>query len=422
MIAQSFQNRGHRASRAETFDSWRTRMDRVRIAPVIAVAGSRGKTSVVRAVESIFREAGYRVASWTDQGVDIEGKSQRGELGPWARALTSLSAGGLDVAIQELDWATVATLGASLKRFPVIAITNLCANNESCLISPEMLRARRSLDRLRANSLQSARLILNADDYAVVKENELESAERFLVGMNPDSPLLRHHVDNEGAACWIDGSEIVLYQNQQSKPVIDLRWLKWTRNGSIPFAVQTALLATAIARGCGLPLELIASGLVAHEPKPEMMPGAFNMFRLGSSQIVVDRPMPPWFLKRTLRAAASLATGRQIHVTGPMYEIDTHELFAIGRLLGRGGSVMIIHGNWTDDRLGLIRRGAAANTVPPIVLQAVSERSAIEQGIGMLRSGDVLLVLAEDAVAAVRVVARRVRRQTSLNQPAAGAA
>src|SRR5215210_975632 len=119
-----------RIPRPSGFAEWRARLDRERVAPVIAVAGSKGKTSVLRAVEAIFRAGGYRFATWTDRGVEIEGDWQRGELGPWSRALTRLTAGGLDIAFQELDWATVPTIGAPGTKYPIVAIANLCANSE----------------------------------------------------------------------------------------------------------------------------------------------------------------------------------------------------------------------------------------------------------------------------------------------------
>ncbi len=404
------------------FADWRARLDRERIAPVIAVAGSRGKTSVIRAVESIVREGGYRFASWTNRGVEIEGESQRGELGPWARALTRLSVGGLDVAIREMDWATVKTLGTAASSYPITAITNLCANSDACLISPEFLQARLSLERIRANSSPGRHLILNADDFMVVKEVQPESADRFLVGFSSDTPILRRHVQSDGDACWISGSTIMLHQHQETRPVVDLRWLSWTRGGSIPFAVQTALMATAIARCCGLGEDLIAAGLMSHDPRPESMPGSFNVFEIGSSKVVVDRPMPSWFLRMSVRAAAAMESGRKIHIAGPMTAVATGDLLEIGRLLGRGGGVMIVHGNWDDERLKLVRQGAAANDLPPIILQAADERSAIQQGMGMLRSDDVMLVLAEDPAAAIRVITRRIRRQANSSQETAGAA
>src|SRR5918997_4143686 len=144
MIADPVAPYPRRAPRPSGFADWRARLDRERVAPVIAVAGSKGKTSVLRAVESIFRVGRYRFASWTDRGVEIEGEHQRGELGPWSRALTRLAAGGLDIALQELDWATVPTVGAHGSIYPIVAVVNLCANNEAYLITPETFHARRA--------------------------------------------------------------------------------------------------------------------------------------------------------------------------------------------------------------------------------------------------------------------------------------
>lgn len=86
-----------------SFASWRSRLDRERITPVVGVAGSRGKTSVIRALESILRTANLRFAVWTDGGVEIEGERQHGELTAWTRVLTRAAAGGLDVAVREID-------------------------------------------------------------------------------------------------------------------------------------------------------------------------------------------------------------------------------------------------------------------------------------------------------------------------------
>lgn len=172
MIAEPTPSVPQRTSRPTGFADWRARLDRDRVAPVIAVAGSQGKTSVLRAVESIFRAGGYRFASWTDRGVEIEGEWQRGELGPWSRALTRLAAGGLDIAIQELDWATVQTVSPPGARYPVVAVANLCANSEACFFTAETLQARRALRLIKSNIATGGRLILNADDFALSDDGD----------------------------------------------------------------------------------------------------------------------------------------------------------------------------------------------------------------------------------------------------------
>ena len=409
------------ASRREGFERWRARLDREHVAPVIAVAGSRGKTSVLRAVESIFRIGGYRFASWTDRGVEIEGEHQRGELGPWSRALTRLAAGGLDVAFQELDWATVQTLGAHGSMYPIVALVNLCANNEACLITSETLQARRALRSLRGRVSPTGRLVLNADDFAL-SEDPADGPDRYLVGISADAPVLRRHLLRGGDASWVAESTIMIQERRRTLSIVDSRSLRWARGGDIPFAMQNALLATAVARCCGLPERLIAAGLASHEARPETMPGSFNVFDTGSATIVVDRPMPPWFLRASLRAAVNLGAGRQVRVVGSMAEIADGDVSEIGRLLGRNGGVLILHGTWDAGRMERIRNGAAANQVPPIILQALDERSAVQQAMTILRSEDVMLVLAEDPAATVRLIQRHLRHDPPTERNANGAA
>jgi hypothetical protein len=422
MIAGPIAPLARRGPLPTDFADWRARLDRQQVAPVIAVAGSKGKTSVLRALESIFRAGGYRFASWTDRGVEIEGERQRGELGPWSRSLTRLAAGGLDVALQELDWATVQTVGAPGARYPIVAVANLCANSEACFFTPETLQARRALQLIRASIAAAGRLVLNADDFALSDDGDFagDPENRYLVGISADAPVLRRHILCGGDACWIENGTIVIREGPRTEAIAEVRGLPSTRDGMIPFAIQNALIATSIARCCGISEELIAEGLATHDARPESMPGSFNVFASGSATIVVDRPMPSWFLRTSLRAGANLGAGRQIRVAGPMAGVPTQDLLEVGRLLGRNGGVLIVHGVWSAERLEYLRQGAAANTVPPIFLQAPDERTAVQQAQGMLRANDVLLILAEDPPAVVSLIQRRLRRvprQTRVDAP-----
>lgn len=426
MIADPIPSLPGRSASPTRFSEWRANLDRQRVAPVVAVAGSKGKTSVLRAVESIFRAGGYRFATWTDRGVEIEGERQRGELGPWSRALTRLAAGGLDIALQELDWATVPTVSAPGRKYPVVAVANLCANSEACFLTPETMHARRALRLIKSSIAAPGRLVLNADDFALSDDGDFDadSKSQYLVGISADAPVLRRHILHGGDACWVENGSIAIREALHTRAVVAVRGLPSTREGAIPFAIQNALIATAIARCCGIPEKLIAAGLATHAARPESMPGSFNVFDFGSATIVVDRPMPSWFLRTSLRASANLGAGRQIRVVGPMLDVFTEDLSEVGRLLGRSGGVLISHGVWPAERLEQLRHGAAGNAVPPIYLQAPDERTAVQQAINMLRAQDVLLILAEQPEATVNLIQRRLRRLLSpvRNDPTAAKA
>jgi UDP-N-acetylmuramyl pentapeptide synthase len=201
---------------------------------------------------------------------------------------------------------------------------------------------------------------------------------------------------------------IVAHEDQRRMPVVDVRTLSWTRHGSVAFAVQNALMAVAIARTCGLAPSAIAAGLNAHDARPESMPGSFNIFSANGATIAVDRPTSSWFLRAPLRAAGNLGSGRHIRVVGPMLQIDTADLFDIGKLLGRSGQVVITHGHWGADRLHQFRLGTAATRVPPVFLQAADERSAITQSLRILRKDDVMLILAENPISVIRQITKRL--------------
>ena len=409
-------------NRHGTFHNWRGHLDRQQIAPVVAIAGSRGKTSVLRAAEAIFAAADLRTASRSSAGVEIEGESQRGEISPWARALTRWRTGGLDVALQEIDWVTVQATSVGELTYPVLAVTNLCVNNDDCLATPETLLARMSLARVKAGLPSAGQLVLNAHDFSLADKDGEVDPRHYLVGMTPDAPMLRRHLAKGGNACYVLHHTVMIAEGGQSFPIQGTSDIPWFRNESIPFSVQNGLMATAIAHACGINIATIRAGLTDYVPRPASMPGAFNVFDIGPAAVVVDRPTPSWFLRTSIRGAASLGNLRQIRVVGPMPAVPTSDMNEVGRLLGRQSGAIIMHGDWAYDRLGLFKLGVAMNDVPPVMLHAADERRAIIQGMEMLRPDDVLLVLAENPPAAVRLIGSQARRiEDALHQPAGAA-
>lgn len=404
------------------FYGWRGHLDRERIPPVVAIAGSRGKTSVLRAAEAIFAAANLRTATRSSGGVEIEGESQRGEISPWARVLTRLRSGGLDVALQEIDWVTVQATSAGELAYPVLAVTNLCVNNDDCLATPETLLARKSLARIKAGLPSIGQLVLNAHDFSLADKDGEVAPRHYLVGMTPDAPMLRRHLEKGGNACYVQNHTVMLAEGGQPVPVLGTSEISWFRNESIPFSVQNGLMAAAISHACGISISTIRSGLGEYLPRAASMPGSFNVFDVGPATVVVDRPTPSWFLRTSIRGAAGLGIRRQIRVIGPMSSVPTADMNEVGRLLGRQSGAIIMHGDWPYDRLGLFKLGVAMNDVPPVMLHAPDERRAILQGLEMLRADDVLLVLAENPAAAVRLIGSQVRRiEEMLHQPAGAA-
>jgi len=389
-----------------SLSTWKASLQESGTAAVIAIAGSRGKTTVVRLVNAILRDAGYRTALWTDNGVEINDRRQQGELVPWSRALARLTAGTLDVAIQELDWATVHAVGLPGAVYPIVAVTNLCGNNDSCMTQLETIRAAKSLDRVLAAVRPDGRLILNGEDFAVAAAQRPPAATT-LVSLSQESPLLRSHLRHGGIAGWLDREQLMIGDVSRGDSVGQTSKLRLTQSGAVGFQVHNALMAASIARACGTPLSAISRGLRRFDPSLRRMPGSFNVVAVGDATVIVDRPAPSWFLRTALRAVAHLGARRLLTIVGRMEAVPEDDLVETGRLLGRNGGAIILHSAEVESRRHtLFRQGLLANDVPPVVVSTVTERQAVNRALAMLRPDDIVLVLADQPAAVIRLLER----------------
>ncbi|MGH2560969.1 MAG: glutamate ligase domain-containing protein [Thermomicrobiales bacterium] len=398
----------HRAYQLpDSFDAWRIRARQSAAIPVIAVAGSRGKSTVIRIVDAMLRSAGLRTATWTNTGIEINGRHQRGELVPWSRALSRLAEGRLDVAIQELDWSTVNAVGLPEGVYPVVAITNVCVNNEECLIHDEARRAMRSLPSLLGAVHPAGVAVLNGEDYALAGADVPFRSPAILVAPSPETPLVRGHLRNGGSAAWINARGIALGLHEEYTHLGDPRELGLTLQGKASFQVVNAMVAASIASAVGIAPLTINSALSELSLEPSVLPGSFNVFRQNETIIVVDRPDPSWFLRPVLRGVRDVRRNRLLTVVGRMQNAPLDDLAEVGRLLGRASAAVILHSQEDEpDRAERFRQGVASNDVPSVIVHTTTERRAINRALKMAREGDAVLILADQATSAVRQVQR----------------
>lgn len=402
----------------ETFPLWRSGLTARDVPPVIAIAGSRGKSSVVRLLDAILGTAGLRTALWTDLGVEINGRRQRGELVPWSRALAGLGDGSLDLAVQELDWDTVHAVGLPTAIYPIVAVTNLCVNSESCLAQTESGRALRSLVGVRSAVRPDGVLVLNGEDHAVVGAERGHQSPTIYVALSPDPPLLRTHLDGGGTAAWTEDGRLWVGHRETEVTVGDLADLPLSMAGAVGFQVHNALTAAAVALACGITPTTVATALADFISPSGLMPGSFNVVSLNGATVVVDRPAPSWFLRPALRAVAHMPHTRLLRVVGGLSYVPASDLVELGRLLGRSGGAVILHGqSATPDRAALLRQGIAANQVPPVIVQVETERQALGRALKIIRPSDLLLILAEQPAVVLRALDRAGSRSETVDAP-----
>lgn len=382
--------------------------------PAVAIAGSRGKSTVAVLLDAMLIADGQRTARWTEAGVTIAGRRQRGELVPWRKALSMIESNDLDVAIQVLDWDTIHAVGLPAELFPVTILTNLCANSDVCMARADTPRVLHALTGVLRSTRDDGVLIVNADDLTLLNDEVGQRHAMVVAGITKEAPFLRRHLQQGGNGAWVEDGVVVFGSSAAYEPLVPVEEIPTTATGALTFAVTNALLAVCAAKAIGISTSSIRSTLNSFKSGDADLPASFNMFAVGDATAVVDVSSPSWFLRGALRGLSHLGAKRHIRVVGLAVDVPRDDLVETGRLLGRGADVLIIHSESEDeDRGSLILQGAAANDVPPLVVHAKTESSAMTSLTKQLREGDLAYVIADDASLVLRRIATAAARRES---------
>jgi cyanophycin synthetase len=392
-----------------SFRQWQRDTQRSGVLPVIGISGTRGKSTVVRLVEAMLRASHLRAATWTDEGVAIRGRRQRGELSGWTHALSRLVELSLDVAIQELDWATVNAVGLPPRSYPVVAMIGLREHTETPDQSPSLASAVRAARRVIEAVHPGGFLVANADDYYIVDASVEANTTVIMVSLSQDSPALRRHLDDGGAGVWVRHGAIYAGDRNGHSYIIRVGEIPLTISGEASFNVTNALTAIALAQGIGIDIPCIRRVLAEFLPTWEVLPGSLNIYEADTFRAAVDQLGPAWVLRSVLKAVNPRSRHRQVAVVGDLRWIAPEEVQGVGRLLGRYHGAIVLHSDQDDDLVRRFRSGIASNPFPPLFISVPTERRAINRALKSLKKDDVLLILtAGDAGPATRAIRRHI--------------
>ena len=392
-----------------TFRSWQRDTYHAGLLHVIGISGTRGKSTVLRLVEAMLNDSHLRSATWTDMGVQIRGRRQRGELSGWSHALTRISEGSLDIALQELDWNTVNAVGLPPNSYPVMVITGLREKTDNPEQSPSLQSALRGAQRVVAAVPHNGFVVVNADDHYAVNAVADTDAVVIQVALSPRSPNLVQHLETGGMAVWVRDGDIMIGDRNRALRLCRVQDAPLTMKGEATFNTTNVLLAIAIGRGIGIDIPCIIRTLRSFRSAWDILPASMNTYDTGDNLAAIDQLGPPWILQPVLKAINPGANRRQVTVVGDLRWIDAGEIRDLGRLLGRYHGAIVLHADQDEALVKEFRQGLSANPYPPLFIWLPTERRAINRAFKAIRNDDVLLILTTgDSAAAHRAVRRHI--------------
>jgi cyanophycin synthetase len=258
--------------------------------PVIAVTGTNGKTTTVRALAHVIRSAGLDVAYSSTDGVYFNGQLvEEGDYSGFGGAARALSQPGVDVAVLETARGGILLRGIGTIRNTVAVVTN---------VSPDHLGLHGivSLDQLAEVKSTITRItrpdgwdVLNADDPRVLAMRRGIRGRPWVFSLDPDHPAIRAVVSEGGRATTvIDGQMTYVTGGMRSHTLLPLEDVPLTLAGISTHNTHNAMAVASAALGIGLSDEAVVKGLRTFVLDPETNPGRTNLFELDGRIVVAD--------------------------------------------------------------------------------------------------------------------------------------
>jgi cyanophycin synthetase len=258
--------------------------------PVVAVTGTNGKTTTVRLLAHLFREAGLRTAYTSTDGVYVDGTLvEEGDYSGPSGAGKALSQAGVEVAVLEVARGGILLKGMGFAHNDVAVVTNISADHlglHGIFTLDQLAEVKAAITRV---TRPHGWCVLNADDPRVLAMRRGARGRPFLFSMDPDHPAIRTALSEGGRGMApLDGWMTVFSPRSSPQPLVRLEDVPVTLAGISSHHVQNAMAAAAAALGVGLRRESVVSALRSFVLDPERNPGRANLFEVDGRVVVVD--------------------------------------------------------------------------------------------------------------------------------------
>ncbi len=382
--------------------------------PIIAVTGTNGKTTTVRLLSHLLRQAGRNVGMACTGSIEIDNHViMRGDYsGPQAANIV-LREPTVETAVLEVARGGIMRRGLGFDECDVGVLLNIASDH----LGEHDIHTLDELARCKTVVIdavsKTGTAVLNADDPRVLAGQEWARGDIIFFTLNPDSRAIRQHVRDHGVAFTVHNECIVMRQGHVEAAVIPVGNVPITFEGHARFNVANALAASAAAYAVGLSIGDIQMGLQTFHPTPGQNPGRTNLIEADGIKVLIDYGHNVPALEALSELVARIPANRRISVASAPGNRRDEDLFDLGALLARMHDVVFIYetdprGRPVGEAAGLLRDGAASVTGACEIEIIMDEQQAVDRAFDTASKGDLLVLLIDDISGAIeRLKGRR---------------
>jgi cyanophycin synthetase len=387
--------------------------DNARI-PVVAVAGTNGKTTTVRLIANILSRKGLRVGMTSTDGVYVEGKRiDTGDCSGPKSARNVLLHPDVDAAVFETARGGVLREGLAFDRCDVAVVTNIGMGDHlglSYISTVEDLAVVKRV--IVENVAPGGMAVLNAADPNVARmANACPGAVTYFAN-DRYQPLMATHRAQGNRVVYRDGDAIVAAEGLLEHRIA-LTNIPITRNGGFGFQVENAMAAIGATWALGLSWQTIHAGLSSFVNDAQTAPGRFNLFDYRGATLIADYGHNPDAINALVQAIDSMPAKRRLVVISGAGDRRDEDITQQTEILGEAFDEVILYqdacqrGRADGEVLGLLRRGLANASRTKIVEEIHGEFIAIDTALAKLQPGDLCLILIDQVEEALAHITAR---------------
>ena len=263
--------------------------------PIVAITGTNGKTTIVRLLTRIYRNAGYNVGACTTYGVTHNEKFVSKQDEAWGRgAWRAAKCPNVDLLILEVARGGLARYGLGFKKCQVGVVTNVYEDHlgyEGIHTLEQMAELKSAVPRA---TDKGGAIILNADDSLVRGMAEKSKAEPIYFGMIMDHREFEKVIFLKGNSIWKKTGTI-------EESVIDTKEIPITLNGEQTFNMANVMTVLAAVEGARkfIPVDsaVVKKTLREFGTHPQDNLGAFHIITLQGEKVILCNAKNPASLR-----------------------------------------------------------------------------------------------------------------------------
>ncbi|MFD2435833.1 cyanophycin synthetase [Modicisalibacter luteus] len=299
--------------------------------PIVAVTGTNGKTTTVRLISHLLRQAGRSVGTACTGAIEIDNHTiLRGDYSGPQAAATVLREPTVEYAVLEVARGGIMRRGLGFDECQVGVLLNIASDH----LGENDIRTLDELARCKSVVIDAVRqegtAVLNADDPRVLASREWARGDVIYFSLNPDSQPVRQHVHHHGVAFTVHDGAIVMRQGHVEATVIPVVDAPITFEGHARFNIANALAASAAAYALGLSIADIQLGLQTFHPSPGQNPGRTNLIDAGDMKVLIDYGHNVPALEALSELVSRIPAHRRICVASAPGNRRDEDLFSLG--------------------------------------------------------------------------------------------